>query len=784
MAVRLCPYKTLREFYDLSFVNWKDGQDSALEIIVPSPDLADILRERLKNHPCYSQISVSTISYSISSKLRQFDCPKPVIRKAQILLHFSTVWQKYFNEYDFALFSNAYEIFSDWRSYSTDLNLFENALQSIDPIIKKAVMFFWTYLEQMDFLDEHGAYEYLAKAYREKRQTCDLMFFGFTHLSGTQISMLQSFAENVDVYLPIHENILDKCQSTDWIPWLSPVNKQDKVKKNIQLNFKQWATFEKSELNSILNRKSDKCLILGAQDAIGHMAEVHEKGDFFKLSYDFLKIDEQRFAEKFKKVLLLNDKEKIAAFIFNEKKYAIENKNWKQLKINELYQEALDFLSKVDLVFDQFIFTVIRSYVQLNLPRNYVLTVNQDIDREILKSEYLWAPDLETPIDVIVKGDDSIFSNGSLDYSSEVFKVLATIGPIQRLGLRADWLKFHLNEVLNLNGELYIDAGLLETSSFWKQQSLFNKNTIKPKLENLGMRDYFWKLNLGDFDFSFLKSKTFSPSELQKYIDCPRSYLVSYGISLDPRIKNEEEIEPSAIGDLEHSLVELYFKNNDKLDEDNLLALASKSIDETIVKKQKKISAIDKEVILEEVVSYSTNVLEKLYQLRALPGFDYDFEKEFKNIELGIHGRLDFFYQTDHGFGIIDFKRSKVPSYSEVAQTKVVQLWCYLFGMNLNLENCTLEYFNLSAPEKSWGIGKNYENHLIKLPKSFKSDIEENALANLKQIIQQIRNESIFKIAPRKSSVCQFCPASPLCPRVQREELTRDSSRDQSEVIC
>lgn len=771
MAVRLCSYQSIREFYALSFIDWQEDETRLLEIIVPSPDLADILRERLKAHPEYDRLTVSTISYFISKKLRHLECPKPVIRKAHILLHFSTIWQTYFKGYDFALFSSAYEVFSDWRSYSIDLALFEEALNSLDPIIKKAVMFFWTYLEQMEFLDEHGAYDYLAKNHQTKIENKDLLFFGFTHLSGTQISMFQSFAESAEIYLPVHEKVLDKCQATDWVSWLSPLKKKEYDHTPIALGFSAWSTFEKTELNMVLQRSCEKCLMLGAQDALGHLAEVHEEGDFFKLSYDFLKIDEQRFSEKFKKIVLANNREHCELFLVNEKKRAIENKNWRELKIIELYNEALEFLIKVDLEYDYFIFSVIRHYVQLNLPRNYVLTVNETVEKEILRAEYLWAPDLRSPVDVVVKGDDSIFKTGSLDYSSQVFKALASIGPIQRLGLRGEWLKYHLNEVLSLGGEIFIEEGLLETSSFWKQQANFNEAQLKAKREHLGVKDYFWKLNLSEANLASLKTKTFSPSELQRYIDCPRSYLVSYGISLDPKVKNDEEVQASVIGELEHYLVELYFKNNDFLNEEKLTLLGLKTLEENLAKTHKKISTIDKEVILEELITYSHNVLEKLYKLKGLSGFTYEFEKEFKNPNLGLHGRVDFYFQSAHGHGIIDFKRSKIASFSEVSKVQVIQLWSYLFGLGLNLDECTLEYFNLSTPDKSWGMGKNSEHHLIKLPRGYRPDIEESALAGLKETISSLRSDSQFQINPRRSQICQFCPASALCPRVNREKV-------------
>lgn len=775
MAVRVCPYQSIKEFYDLSFFSPSD-EEKRLEIIVPSPDLADLVRERIRGHRLYDNISVVTVSYFVSRKLREINCPKPVLRKAHVLLHFSTIWQNYFPNENYALFNQSYEIFSDWRSFSTDVSLFEEALSLLDPVIKKAVMFFWTYLEQMEFLDEHGAYDYLAKNITEKNCSSDLLFFGFTHLSGTQIAMLHQLSEKCELLLPIHQDIVTNSQSTDWISWLTPVSpKKNDKSKSLDLDIQSWTTFEKSELNSIVARTNAKCLVLGAQDSLTDLAEIHFKGDFFKIAYDLLNEIEQRFADQFRSMFLENKRDALGLFLSQEKAQSIAHKNWRKLKVVELYQEAIAFLSNVDLEHNSFLFSVIRQYVQLNMPRTYVLTINENFERQILKAEYLWAPELNNAIDIIVKSDDSIFKSGSLNYTSEIFKCLSSIGPIQRLGLRGEWLKNHLAEVLKSGGGFFIEEGLLETSSFWKEQAKKNKeNRVDKEIKKLN-KNFVWDLKFDSIDLTYLKTKTFSASELQKYIDCPRSYFVSYGFNLDAKIKNDEEFAPNELGELEHLLVEKYFSLYDSLELDKLSDLAQEILNQRLEKSSKSIGQIEIEVTLEELITYSENVLLKLYQLKELPGFSFEFEKEFKNPELGIHGRVDFYFKSNFGHGIIDFKRSKVPTYSEVASASIVQLWTYLFGMNLDLENCTLEYSNLSDPTKSWGIGKEASAHIIKVPKAYRAEIAEVAKSTLEKVISEIRQEQSFPIKPRKNSVCLFCPAQALCPRIERQN---------SEAVC
>lgn len=769
MAVRVCPYQSIKEFYSLSFFSPSD-EEKRLEIIVPSPDLADLVRERIREHRLYGNISVITVSYFISRKMQEINCPKPVLRKAHVLLHFSAIWQNYFPNESYALFNQSYEIFSDWRSFSTDITLFEEALNLLDPVIKKAVMFFWTYLEQMEFLDEHGAYDYLAKNITEQNCKADLLFFGFTHLSGTQIAMLHQLSNNCELFIPIHYDVVTNSQSTDWIKWLTPITQKNSEKnKSSSLEIQSWVTFEKSELNSIVLRENTKCLILGAQDSLADLAEIHTAGDFFKISYDFLNEIEQGFSDQFRDAFLGNKHDVLKQYLSEEKTQSVATKNWRKLKIIELHQEAIEFLSSVDLEYNAFLFSVIRQYVQLNMPRTYVLTINEKFERQILKAEYLWAPELDNAIDIVVKSDDSIFRSGTLNYTSEVFKCLSSIGPIQRLGLRGEWLKNHLVEVLKCGGGFFIEEGLLEASSFWKEQARINKEKRITKENKKLNKNFVWELKCDSLDLAYLKEKTFSASELQKYIDCPRSYFVSYVLNLDAKIKNDEEFSPSELGELEHLLVEKYFSLHDFFDSEKLSELALSILSQSLGKLSKSIGGIDVEVILEELITYSENVLLKLYQLKILPGFEFEFEKEFKNLDFGIHGRVDFYFKTNYGHGIIDFKRSKIPTYSEVASASVVQLWTYLFGMNLDLENCTLEYSNLSDPTKSWGIGKEASAHIVKIPKAYRAEVAEAARTSIQKVIEEIRQGQGFPIKPRKSSVCLYCPAQALCPRVERQ---------------
>lgn len=762
MALAIYPYQKISELYQLKFVDSEFMGPKRVLIVTPNPQVADLLRNRLDVGTSNFDVEVVTIAHFIKKQLQIHKCPNPVLRKADIMLHFSTVWSKYFAHEPFSLFQQAYEIFSDWRSYSLQLQNFEEALESLEPVIKKAVIFFWTYIENAEFYDEHGAYQYLANVEAEKINYETLVFYGFTHLSGVQLGMLQNFSDKNDILIPVASKMLEKIQYSDWIAWIqSDLLKTEKTTKDKAAY--RWKTFESTSLNQLLKKREKALLVLGSNDQLIHFSEVHSSNDFFKLAYDFLANDYKEVTELLqKKIESASSIKMILEIIASEKATSISKKKWGALKVYELYEQSISFISGVTEELNRFYFSVIQETVSLNLPRTYVITLKtQDDSREIYKSDYLWAPDLNEEIEIVVKANDSIFVNKSVSYTANVYKVLATLGPVQRMGLRAEWLTEHLNLLLENQATLLIDEELLETNAYWKK---FLKDSwdLKEQSEHLIIaKDYRW-----DIKSDVYKKKMFySPSEIQTYLDCPRKYYVNYVESFEPRVKNEFEFTASDIGEFEHDIIRLFFEKNDVLAEDRLLELCNEYLNQKIQELGKKIDLLDREILLDEMVQYTFNALSLLMPLKKLPNFKYFFEKEFISEPMSIKGRIDFFFTSDFGNGILDFKRNKVPTQKDVFQTENVQLWSYLFGLNFDLEQTFIAYMSLSEPENSWGFGKIIDNLTIKNIEMKNSNQFEISKEKIHQVITHLKEEKLFEIKPRKTSVCLFCPASFTCDR-------------------
>lgn len=100
-------------------------------------------------------------------------------------------------------------------------------LGEYDSEIAAAIRLFWRLLDVRDIFDEQNAYFQLSEALRETDGIissddlpANIIFYGFSHLSASQIDFLKSLAIRSDVFIPLPKRVYDRALSTDWIKWL------------------------------------------------------------------------------------------------------------------------------------------------------------------------------------------------------------------------------------------------------------------------------------------------------------------------------------------------------------------------------------------------------------------------------------------------------------------------------------------------------------------------------------------------------------------------------------
>ncbi|MGZ3809803.1 MAG: hypothetical protein ACXVCE_17095, partial [Bacteriovorax sp.] len=183
-------------------------------VICPSPLVADGLRRLMP-----ANLEIMTISKWVSDYLKTKNQKRS--NKAELMLRLSSVWRHYFPEEEAHLFFKAFEMFTDLRSFSLNLELLSEFLKEIDPVTTKSILLFWTFLENEKIIDEHKSYQVLSEIEIDR----PLWVIGFKHLSGIQIDMFKVIGEQTDVSVFFPKDVYAETLSTDWIRWLVPEEK-------------------------------------------------------------------------------------------------------------------------------------------------------------------------------------------------------------------------------------------------------------------------------------------------------------------------------------------------------------------------------------------------------------------------------------------------------------------------------------------------------------------------------------------------------------------------------
>src|SRR5262245_27971611 len=124
--------------------------------VTPSPSKADGLRTRLSANSQQDVITIAKFTSNLVKELWKGEEAPQVKRKAELLLIFGILKNKYLPELGYEQFTQAYNLFSDLRSFTLNEDALTSVLDEQPEVIKKAVQLFWRLLEVTGYLDEHG----------------------------------------------------------------------------------------------------------------------------------------------------------------------------------------------------------------------------------------------------------------------------------------------------------------------------------------------------------------------------------------------------------------------------------------------------------------------------------------------------------------------------------------------------------------------------------------------------------------------------------------------------
>src|SRR3989338_7676028 len=122
--------------------------------ITPSPAKADGLRERLVAHSGpYDVITIAKFTSHLMQHLWEGQTKPSVKRKSELLLIFGILKNRYLPLLGFEQFTQAYNLFSDLRSFTLNEDALSSVLEEQPEEIRQAVKLFWQLLELTGDLD-------------------------------------------------------------------------------------------------------------------------------------------------------------------------------------------------------------------------------------------------------------------------------------------------------------------------------------------------------------------------------------------------------------------------------------------------------------------------------------------------------------------------------------------------------------------------------------------------------------------------------------------------------
>ena len=766
------------------------AQNSGAVFITPSPLKADNLRTLLKADDGQDVVTISKFTSDLLATLWPAEESRPVMkRKSELLLVFGILKNKYFPDLGFEQFNQAYNLFSDLRSYTLNIEALSPVLDEQTEDVSKAVKLFWMLLEAMNFVDEHGAYHILSEELRAHDEVPSLkktfIFWGFQHLNGQQIDLIKSLAIRYRVIIPFPESLKENIKRSDWISWILD-HKVEEI--NLPVVEKHpvadWLTINSREISRKLKEKCTKGtqVILGLSKLNSHHIDIVPFTDVnFKIPHEILMSEIIEVSQK-----LISDRPKtLNLWLENEMKSELglgRECSFKKIKVLQLYQEALtavDELTDTVPVPDSFFQKLLKEVVVLNQPRtSYIPTLKTSASVELKDMSTLEDIDRNKPVILCVDDRFDDFQGLGQAYTESIQKVLASLGPIKRNELDLLFKQWEMIDLFSSAKVLVMmPEAVLKHSLVWKKvfskmilNKIQNDQSVTPRIP----LDYFKDLPKKQFVGNL------SASKFQNFYDCPRKFYYNYVEKISPDVTIERDIDIKIMGTLVHRIIELYFER--KADSSEIAKISKEVFDQEISKSK---LSIPRDTYSERLIRFThraTNGISLLKNLAEVTGqkinweieFDFDYKDSYQ-----VKGSMDCVGISDTHIYLLDFKStdSSAASNKDVTGMDQLQLWVYALAAQKMIpefsnRSLVFGYVVLDEPKKSnlffvdADLFSTVKEASICSPVEWKTDISDDlmmAKTKLDIIAGQITSETKFPARPRTEDACTYCDLSPVC---------------------
>jgi CRISPR/Cas system-associated exonuclease Cas4 (RecB family) len=731
-------------------------------IICPSPIVADGLRRLMPDN-----LEIITISKWVTDYLKSKNLKRS--NKAELMLRLSSVWRHYFPKEEAHLFFKSFEMFTDLRSFSLNLELLSEFLKELDEVTTKSILLFWTFLQNEQIIDEHLSYQVVSELEIER----PIWIMGFKHLSGIQIDMLKVISEKTDVNVFFPKDVYTESLNTDWIRWLVPEEKLEIAKEVKKLKV---IHFPKNKLNIVLDSIQKMIprfdLALASSNlTLNARQEVSLENLFFKSPEDLFKVRREELLEALNEELAAGamSLEDFSKKIEERKIKALESEDFIYYKVLLLLAEALELYGEFQTSVDTFTLKILKMILELNSPRVALATITSNPSTRLLELNELPYKDSEHPLLMVATSNYGTLKSQEGKYSEKMIEALRVIAPIKRSGLDFSYLKSELIQTLSVSKNiLLMEEGLDVIDLSWREiLKGFELEVLNPNA------NYQLKIKK-DYLLSLIKPgpyvpKNISASRLQVFMDCPRKYYFSYIEKIDHRPVERLKIAADEMGTIEHAIIEQYFIGR-KIDSNLIFESAiheefcRSALEEFIASHKIILNEKTKLTTFYELLHYSQNGIEFLINFcHKNQASRIEFESSLGKNPWGLVGSIDcLVYLDDNKIALFDFKRSgaAIGSKRDTLAFDKIQIWAYLIVMQRFQEKLihSWGYLNLSEIEAS----QIYNEIEVRILDEGKMDDFQICL---EKVIEEMKNEIHFQATPRTNKVCDFCEVQLFCSK-------------------
>lgn len=777
------------------FLTEMQSLEGELTYITPSPAKADGLRSQLVESSHSDVVTIAKFTSELVTHLWTEADPPQVKRKAELLLIFGILKNKYLPELGFEQFTQAYNLFSDLRSFTLNEEALTTVMEEQAPEVRKAVELFWRLLEVTGYLDEHGAYQAISERLRSAEEILPLkknyIFWGFQHLNGQQVDLLKALSIRYHVIIPFPLSLKEKLKKSDWLSWLREYKVEELDLELIpEAPRAKWLKVNSREISMNLKKliRSGDQVILGVSKLSPlHLDIVPSKEVYYKVPHQLIQAELQELGFDLKTAMKgKEDFAQLETYLQEKTQTALKDlsgdTSFKYYKALELYQEALRSIRELTdemIKIDSFFLKLLQEVVGLNQPRtSYVPVASHDLTIDLKDMSSL--EDVRRDRRVILCVDERFEDIQGLgqNYTETIQKSLSALGPLKRSELELLFKQWEFNDLFSQGEVIVLMAdSTLKHSLIWKR--LFSAielgaaegSALHP---NRKLVDHFHHSPKSKYTGSY------SASKFQTYLDCPRKFYYNYVDKIFPSVELETDFDQLVAGTISHRIIEVFHKTGAQ-EED--LPQVTRSVMKEVIDERKLTLTPEKflkhELTFNQRSLNGIRFLKKVDELLGSPA-TWTIEEDFSlSLEYKLRGKIDCIGRHQNTIFLIDFKSTKYAASTnkEVEQLESLQLWAYALAASKKIDNfehlsVVLGYISLDNPSESnllltdadllekFKTAKLCRHHLFKtpFPELFRAAQEKMLAVSL-----AIKEEEVYPARPRKNDACTFCELARVC---------------------